>query len=48
MVYDDSLDLSELNKPCQEKTDQANKMLKNNNVFDAVKQIITKEKVTKP
>ena len=27
MVYDDSLDLSELNKPCQEKIDQANNCL---------------------
>jgi hypothetical protein len=48
MVYDDSLDLSELNKPCQEKIDQANNMLKNNNVFEAVKQIKEKERITKP
>lgn len=39
MVYDDSLNLKDLNKPCQEKIDQANKMLKNNNVFEAVKSI---------
>lgn len=48
MVYDDSLDISELNKPCQEKIDQANYMLKNNNVFDAVKEIKEKERITKP
>ena len=48
MVYDDSLDLRELNKPCQEKIDQANYMLKNNNVFDAVKSIKSKERITKP
>ncbi len=47
MVYDDNLDLSELNKPCQEKINQANNMLKNNNVFEAVKKIKTKEKITK-
>lgn len=48
MVYDDSLDLRELNKPCQEKIDQANYMLKNNNVFDAVKSIKSEERITKP
>ncbi|MBP6585643.1 MAG: hypothetical protein KA215_08275 [Flavobacterium sp.] len=48
MVYDDSLDLRDLNKPCQEKIDQANYMLKNNNVFDAVKSIKSKERITKP
>lgn len=48
MVYDDSLDLRDLNKPCQEKIDQANYMLKNNNVFDAVKSIKSRERITKP
>lgn len=48
MVYDDSLNLKESNKPCQEKIDQANYMLKNNNVFDAVKSIKSKERITKP
>jgi len=48
MVYDDSLILGELNKPCQVKIDQANDMLKNNNVFDAVKEIKAKERITKP
>jgi len=47
MVYDDSLDLKESNKPCQKKVDQANNMLKNNNVFEAVKVIKAKEKITK-
>ena len=48
MVYDDSLDLREQDMPCQEKIDQANAMLKNNNVFDAVKLIKSKEGTTKP
>jgi hypothetical protein len=48
MVYDDKLDLGELNKPCQEKLDQANYMLKNNNVFDAVKEIKETERIMKP
>ena len=48
MVYDDSLNLLDSNRPCQEKIDQANYMLKNNNVFDAVKSIKSKERITKP
>ena len=48
MVYDDSLNLMDSNRPCQEKIDQANYMLKNNNVFEAVKQIKEKERITKP
>jgi hypothetical protein len=48
MVYDDSLNVQETNKPCQEKVDQANYMLKNNNVFEAIKVIKAKEKITKP
>ncbi len=48
MVYDDSLNLTDLNRPCQEKIDRANYMLKNNNVFDAIKVIKEKEKITKP
>jgi len=48
MVYDDSLNLGEQNKPCQVKIDQANYMLKNNNVFDAVRKIKEKERSTKP
>ena len=48
MVYDDSLNLKDLNKPCQEKIDQANNMLKNNNVFEAVKSIKARERSTKP
>ncbi|MBK7809534.1 MAG: hypothetical protein KA270_19720 [Saprospiraceae bacterium] len=46
MVYDDSLNLKESNRPCQEKIDKANYMLKNNNVFDAVKVIKAKENIT--
>ncbi|MBK7633272.1 MAG: hypothetical protein IPJ13_02545 [Saprospiraceae bacterium] len=46
MVYDDSLNLKESNRPCQEKFDKANYMLKNNNVFDAVKVIKAKENIT--
>jgi hypothetical protein len=48
MVYDDSLNLMDSNRPCQEKIDQANYMLKNNNVFDAVKSIKSRERITKP
>jgi hypothetical protein len=48
MVYDDNLNLKESNKPCQEKIEKANYMLKNNNVFDAVKKIKAKERITKP
>ena len=48
MVYDDSLNLMDSNRPCQEKIDQANYMLKNNNVFEAAKQIKEKERITKP
>ena len=47
MVYDDKLDLGELNKPCQEKLDQANYMLKNNNVFDVDKEIKETERIMK-
>lgn len=46
MVYDDSLNLKDSNRPCQEKIDKANYMLKNNNVFDAVKVIKAKENIT--
>lgn len=46
MVYDDSLNLKETNRPCQEKIDKANYMLENNNVFDAVKVIKAKENIT--
>ncbi len=46
MVYDDSLNLKESNRPSQEKIDKANYMLKNNNVFDAVKVIKAKENIT--
>lgn len=46
MVYDDSLNLKESNRPCQEKIDKANYMLENNNVFDAVKVIKAKENIT--
>lgn len=48
MVYDDNLNLGEQNKPCQVKIDQANYMLKNKNVFDAIKEIKAKERITKP
>lgn len=48
MVYDDSLNLKDLNKPSQEKIDQANNMLKNNNVFEAVKSIKARERIAKP
>jgi len=48
MVYDDSLNLKESNRPCPEKIDKANYMLKNNNVFDAVSIIKAKERITKP
>jgi hypothetical protein len=48
MVYDDSLNINELNKPCQEKIDKANYMLKNNNVFDAGKVIKATELITNP
>ncbi len=48
MVYDESLNLKESNKPCQEKIDKANYMLKKNNVFDAVRIIKSKERITKP
>ena len=46
MVYDDSLNLKESNRPCQEKINKANYMLENNNVFDAVKVIKAKENIT--
>lgn len=48
MVFDDSLNVKETNKPCQEKIDQANYMLKNNKVFDAVNSIKEKESIKKP
>jgi len=47
MVYDDSLILKDSNKPCQEKIDKANYMIKYNNVFDAVRKIKAKERITK-
>ena len=48
MVHDDSLNSKESNQPCIEKINNANYMLKNNNVFDAVKTIKAKERTTKP
>ena len=48
MIYDDTLNIHEANKPCQEKIDKANSMLKKNNVFNAVKAIKANEKITKP
>ncbi len=48
MVYDDSLNIKESNKPCQEKIDKANYMLKKNNVFEAVSIIKANEVITKP
>ena len=45
MVYDDILNLIDANRPCQEKIDKAKYMLKNNNIFDAVKRIKAKERI---
>lgn len=45
MVYDDLLDNRELSKPCQQKIDRANQMLKTYNFFDKIKK---EEKITRP
>lgn len=45
MVYDDILNLIDANRPCQEKIDKAKYMLKNNNIFNAVKRIKAKERI---